>query len=120
MSGSATFPEQFSGRCRDSRSANLRQWLPRFSPRAVLDLTVTDASLKCFTGGFSDAIYDNLVPYPDGAYFGEVPRFMLSVFSTEAVLDLTIADVVLNGFAGRFSDGTYGYLVPLWSRAIAR
>ena len=49
------------------------------SLRVVLDLTMTDALLTCFTDGFSDASYDNLAPYSTVPICGEVPRFMLSI-----------------------------------------
>ena len=59
--------------------------------------------------------YENLVPYPNGAYFAEVPRLMLSILN-RGCPGFTITDVVLYSFAGGFSDGAYGYLVPFWSR----
>ena len=41
---------------------------------------MTDALLQCFPNGFNNASYDNLAPYSNGAYFGEVPRLTLSEF----------------------------------------
>ena len=43
-----------------------------FSNVAVLHLTATDSDRKGFEGGFSDGTYGYLVPYYNGARFGEV------------------------------------------------
>jgi hypothetical protein len=102
----------FSGKVRRFTLSFFMAAAVRISPRVVLDLTMTDALLQCFTDGFNNASYDDLAPYSSGAYFGEVPRFILSDFSARAVLDLTITDAELRGFAGGCSDGTYGYFVP--------
>ena len=57
----------FSGKVRRFTLSFFMAAAVRISPRVVLDLTMADALLQCFTNGFSDASYDNLAPYLNGA-----------------------------------------------------
>ena len=84
---------------------------PLGRPR-TLDLTLTDAALKGFIGGFTDGRYGYFVPSHNGAYFGKIARVDLNDFTTVTVLDLTLTDAALKGFIGGFTDGRYGYFVP--------
>ncbi len=88
-------------------------YVPLYRPQ-TLDLTAVDASLKGFTGGFTDGRYGYFPPWYNGAYFGKVVRVDLQNFNSGGVtsLDLTTIDADLKGFTGGFSDGRYGYFVP--------
>ena len=86
--------------------------LATFSQVQVLDLTLTDAALKGFAGGFASDGYGYVVPYNNGVYFGKVARFDLATFSQVQVLDLTATDRDLVGFWGGFASGGYGYFLP--------
>ena len=52
-----------------------------FTSNSVLDLTITDAALKGFYGGFDDGSYGYLAPYSNGGAKGKVARFRLGVFT---------------------------------------
>ena len=49
-----------------------------FFSNSILDLTLTDADLKGFIGGFTDGRYGYFVPYNNGAYFGKVARVYMN------------------------------------------
>jgi len=87
--------------------------LQDFSTVDVLDLTLTDADLKGFEGGFIDGTHGYVVPcYNGAASFGKVARFKLDGFGSVEVLDLASTDADLAGFVGGFADATHGYVVP--------
>ncbi len=88
--------------------------LDNYATVQVLDLTLTDAALKGFSGGFTDGTWGYAVPnmYGIATYSGKVARFQLSDFSTVQVLDLTSTNAALKGFCGGFTDGTWGYVIP--------
>jgi hypothetical protein len=96
-------------------------FVPLGKPR-VLDLSVTNAGLKGFYGGFTDGRYGYFVPYYNGAYHGLVARVDLNDFSSSSVtfLDLSATNAGLKGFAGGFTDGRYGYFVPNNHGLVAR
>lgn len=77
---------------------------------SVLDLTTVEASLKGFTGAFTDGRFGYFVPYTNG----KIARIDLQDFATSGVswLDLASLDNSLVGFFGGFTDGRYGYLAP--------
>jgi len=80
----------------------------------TLDLAAVDASLKGFSGGFTDGRFGYFVPTYNGAYYGKVARVDLQNFTAGGVttLDLAAVDAGLKGFFGGFTDGRYGYFVP--------
>ncbi len=80
----------------------------------VLDLTLVDADLKGFVGGFSDGRFGYFVPSYQSVYFGKVARIDLQNFTTNGItlLDLTTVATDLKGFIGGFSDARYGYFIP--------
>jgi len=79
----------------------------------VLDLTLTDTSLRGFIGGFTDGIYGYLVPHYNGAgRSGAMARFDLATFGNVEAEDMTLFDTDLSGFWGGFTDYTYAYVVP--------
>lgn len=74
----------------------------------ILDLTLADASLKGFTGGFTDGHYGYFVPCYNGVYNGKVARVDLQNFNSGGVtvLDLATVDADLRGFIGGFTPRT--------------
>ncbi|MDO8625833.1 MAG: hypothetical protein Q7K39_00005, partial [Candidatus Magasanikbacteria bacterium] len=75
-----------------------------------------NASSKGFVGGVFDGRYLYLVPFYNGAYFGQVTRYDTTGSFTSAgswsVFDTTAVNANSTGYAGAVFDGQYIYFVP--------
>ena len=89
--------------------ANAQSW-------ACYDTTQVDAASKGFVNGVFDGRYLYLVPYNNGAQFGQVTRYDTQADFASAtswqVYDTTQVHPKSKGFVGGVFDGRFVYLVP--------
>jgi hypothetical protein len=82
----------------------------------VFDTTTVNANSKGFNGAVFDGRYVYLVPYNNGAFYGQVTRYDTTGSFTAAgsysVFDTTTVNANSKGFIGAVFDGRYVYLVP--------
>ena len=82
----------------------------KISPQ-VIDLTVTNTSLKGYVGGVFTGTHLYLSPYFNGAYHGNVAIINTST-NAVSLIDLSSFDSNLVGFHGAVYTGKYIYFIP--------
>ncbi len=113
--GYGYFIPQYDGVALKSKIARVN--LTDFATVTVLDLALTDPSLKGFVDAFVVDGWLYMAPYAFNDTDAKIIRVNLGNFSTVEILELSIYGPTYFGFGGCFTDGVFGYFVPYYNTA---